>query len=418
MPITPTVLTAGKSTVNTSSFVTSTYTPVANALITLTMMSGTTHLPVVAANGATWESVAMATRGIRTVRLFSAYSTAPVSGAATVLFTGATNETFPFNYAWCITQWTSAAVVVQATGANIAATALSIGLASFSNTSNVALGAFLANNRTPVTTGGGFISLAKSTIDDPTSTSDYSFITEYSVNSTAVSARTTVTTNAVNVMLGVAAELGPAAAPTQELSGSLSVPVTATGDVQTQHNLGGTASVVTTGTGTIKTAGQFLSGSISVPTTMTQNIGLEHKLQAAQLVASVVAQGDLRQVAEDVFTRTSVDFTFSGDINTRIGNRMRHRKLVNQSSPRFSKELTVTTQSTSIDLKPLANAMYSVLIPTATNSVPYRIASDTDAGVLLSGRSPSLISLTPGTTAMHLFTSVSSASIPMRVKVL
>lgn len=420
MAITPVVLTTGTNT-NSSVFVTATYSPSpTRPMMGVVYLRGTTIAPTWEGNGATWVLVQTSTKASNRMSVFRTFTSAPISGASTINVPGAASTVAG---TWHVIELTSGArsgtdgsgLIVQSVSSASTGSTKTLHLAPFAATNNLALG-FFGVTDTGLTTAGGFAQVARTQFQHTTLLFTVAVLTESRVNDTSIEA---VSNNAQ--WMGIGVEIAEQTGVVQELSGSLSVPVTATGDVQTQHNLGGTASVATTASGTIQLAGHFLSGTATVPITVSQNIVLEHLLQASASAAMQVL-GDVSLQRENTFTRTAIDVDFKGQLHIKHRNRQRLRNFVNPSSPRFTQNLTVSTASTSINLLPLQNAAFAILIPASTNTHPYRLAPTTDAantngGLLLSGRTPSLVALAPDSTAMHVFTSATTA-VPLRVRIL
>lgn len=88
MAVTPTHLTTGSSTTNTTSYTTASITPTANQLVLIAVMptvtSGTTPTMTVSGTGLTWVQENTSTPGFRTMVVFRAMGASPTAGALTI----------------------------------------------------------------------------------------------------------------------------------------------------------------------------------------------------------------------------------------------------------------------------------------------------------------------------------------------
>jgi hypothetical protein len=160
--ITHTLLTSGNEVLNQNTYTTASIAPAANTLVTIAVMShraSATISPTVTGGGmASWDLVASVdfdTLALphRRLSIYRAMSATPGSGPITFKFTSQVS-----NLEWIVSQWSGvepngvndngASAVVQ-TGSNRAnaVNGLSVALAPFGSTTNVALGAFGVNSQ-------------------------------------------------------------------------------------------------------------------------------------------------------------------------------------------------------------------------------------------------------------------------------
>ncbi|HEX2638324.1 MAG TPA: metallophosphoesterase [Gemmatimonadales bacterium] len=163
--ITHTLLTSGVVLTNQNTTTTASISPAPNTLVTITLLSHrstATISPIVTGGGmASWDivsSVDFDTLALphRRLTIYRAMSAAPGSGPITFKFTNQVS-----NLEWIVSQWdgvetsgvNGAGAVVQ-TGSNRAnsVNGLSIALAPFGSTANVALGAFGVNSQVSIIT--------------------------------------------------------------------------------------------------------------------------------------------------------------------------------------------------------------------------------------------------------------------------
>ncbi|HKC46280.1 MAG TPA: Ig-like domain-containing protein, partial [Gemmatimonadales bacterium] len=173
--ITHILLTSGNNAANAKIYTTASISPAPNALITvavLTRRSGGVLTPTVTGGGmAAWDLVASVdfdTQGSPTKRvlIFRALSGSPGTGPITIKFAGSVS-----NCQWIVSQWDgvetsgtngSGAIVQSATARSDAATSLSVSLAAFASTKDVASGVVAAAKNGPfVTPGAGFTEIAE-----------------------------------------------------------------------------------------------------------------------------------------------------------------------------------------------------------------------------------------------------------------
>lgn len=170
MAITSTTLTGGISTVDSTSVVTSTFTPSSNALVLAALLTrqntSTIPVPSISANGCTWVLLKSTVRGpsiggaASRLSLFRTMSGAPVSGAATWTVAGTTQQ---LRWLWVFqsydgvtlsTEGSDAVVQVQST-ASTGSSALSVSLNPLGATGNAVMGVFGAATTLALTTGAG-----------------------------------------------------------------------------------------------------------------------------------------------------------------------------------------------------------------------------------------------------------------------
>jgi hypothetical protein len=170
--ISQTLLTSGNDVTNLNTYTTASVSPAANTLVTIAVLShraSATISPTVTGGGmASWDLVASVdfdTLALphRRLSIYRAMSAAPGSGPITFKFTSQVS-----NLEWIVSQWSGvdpngandngASAIVQ-TGSNRAnsVNGLSVALAPFASTTNVALGAFGVNSQVlTITPATGF----------------------------------------------------------------------------------------------------------------------------------------------------------------------------------------------------------------------------------------------------------------------
>lgn len=193
MPITPTTLNSGVSTIDSSVFISGAYTPTSNSLLLAAFSNlaadGTNTgagVTGVEGNGATWVQVRTQVSGGQRINLFRAMPSTPALGATTFRFTNAQSH-----MAWAIAEFAGvstastdgAGAVAQATAVlSSASTSLTAPLAPFAGTSNVAFGVFSMESTLAITTGAGFTALSSA----EAAAEPLTIKTQYAVNTTAV----------------------------------------------------------------------------------------------------------------------------------------------------------------------------------------------------------------------------------------
>jgi hypothetical protein len=182
--ITHTLLTSGNEVTNLNSYTTASIAPAANTLVTIAVLSHrstATISPTVTGGGmATWDLVASVdfdTLALphRRLSIYRAMSVTPGSGPITFKFTSQVS-----NLEWIVSQWSGvepngandngASAIVQ-TGSNRAnaVNGLSVDLAPFGSTTNVALGAFGVNSQVPpITPVAGFTEIDEQAANEST----------------------------------------------------------------------------------------------------------------------------------------------------------------------------------------------------------------------------------------------------------
>jgi adhesin/invasin len=174
--ITSTLLTVGNNTANQKVYTTAPIFPAANTLVTVAVLShrssGAVASPTLSGGGmTTWTEVGSitfdtGTEPLRRLTLFRAMSAAPGSGPLTISF----NSTVSHSQ-WIVSQWAgvdlsgvngAGAIVQVGSIRDDAVTGLTVPLAAFGNTNNVAYGAFGVNrNVAVITPGAGFTEIAE-----------------------------------------------------------------------------------------------------------------------------------------------------------------------------------------------------------------------------------------------------------------
>lgn len=161
--ITQTLLTVGNNTVNQKIYTTASISPAPNALITVAVLGHNSTAappsPTVTGGGMTsWTVVASVTFDAgatphKRLTVYQALAASPTSGPLTITWTSSVS-----NCQWIVTQWAGATGIAQS-GATQgdAVTGLSVNLAAFGNSSDVAYGVFgLAKAAPALTAGTGF----------------------------------------------------------------------------------------------------------------------------------------------------------------------------------------------------------------------------------------------------------------------
>ncbi|HET9707042.1 MAG TPA: hypothetical protein VFP39_01930 [Gemmatimonadales bacterium] len=161
--ITQTLLSVGNNTVNQKIYTTASIAPAANALITVAVLGHNSTAappsPAVTGGGMTsWTVVASVVfDGVATphkrLTVYQAQSAAPGSGPVTITWTSSVS-----NCQWIVMQWNGATGIVQSGSTQAdAATRLTVNLAAFGNSNDVAYGVFGVAKAAPaVTPGSGF----------------------------------------------------------------------------------------------------------------------------------------------------------------------------------------------------------------------------------------------------------------------
>ena len=161
--VTQTLLTVGNNTVNQKIYTTASIAPAANTLITVAVLGHNSTAappsPTVTGGGMTsWTVVSSVTfDGVATphkrLTVYQALNAAPGSGPLTITWTSSVS-----NCQWIVTQWSGATGVAQnGTAQADAATGLTVNLAVFANSNDVAYGVFGVAKAAPaVTPGSGF----------------------------------------------------------------------------------------------------------------------------------------------------------------------------------------------------------------------------------------------------------------------
>ncbi|HEX2638325.1 MAG TPA: metallophosphoesterase [Gemmatimonadales bacterium] len=182
--ITHTLLTSGNEVTNLNTYTTSSIAPAANTLVTIAVLSHratATISPTVTGGGmASWDLVASVdfdTLALphRRLSIYRAMSATPGSGPITFKFTNQVS-----NLEWIVSQWSGvepngandngASAIVQ-TGSNRAnaVNGLSVDLAPFGSTTNVALGAFGVNSQaSSITPVSGFAEIDEQAANEST----------------------------------------------------------------------------------------------------------------------------------------------------------------------------------------------------------------------------------------------------------
>ena len=160
--ITQTLLTVDNNTVNQKIYTTASIAPAANALITVAVLghnsTAAPPAPSVTGGGMTWTVVSSVVfDGVATphkrLTVYQAQSATPTSGPLTITWTSSVS-----NCQWIVMQWAGATGILQSGSTQgDAATGLTVNLAAFGNSNDVAYGVFgLAKAAPAVTAGSGF----------------------------------------------------------------------------------------------------------------------------------------------------------------------------------------------------------------------------------------------------------------------
>ncbi|HKE91712.1 MAG TPA: hypothetical protein VKB45_15365, partial [Gemmatimonadales bacterium] len=162
--ITQTLLTVGNNTVNQKIYTTASIAPAANALITVAVLghNSTAALPspTVTGGGMTWTVVSSVVfDGVATphkrLTVYQAQSATPTSGPLTITWTSSVS-----NCQWIVMQWAGATGIVQSGSVQgDAVTGLTVNLAAFANSSDVAYGVFGVAKAAPAVTAGSAFTL-------------------------------------------------------------------------------------------------------------------------------------------------------------------------------------------------------------------------------------------------------------------
>jgi Big-like domain-containing protein/invasin-like protein/calcineurin-like phosphoesterase family protein len=200
--ISQTLLTSGNNTTNQTTYTTASITPAPNTLITIAVLSQQSTAvaadPTVTGGGiASWDvvnSVVFDTKATphQRVTVYRAMSPAPGSGPITIKFSVNVSHA-----EWIVSQWSgvattgtngAGAIVQSASAAADAASGLTVSLAPFSSSNNVAYGLFgVVKSTVAVTPGSGFTEIDEQpSAEGSTSASDLE--AEWAVNINNVSA--------------------------------------------------------------------------------------------------------------------------------------------------------------------------------------------------------------------------------------
>jgi hypothetical protein len=197
--ITHTLLTAGTSPTNQSTYTTASISPAPDALITVAVMGhrsgGALPSPTITGGGmTTWNEVATVTfdpvsGGLKRVSVYRAMSATPGSGPITIQFTRSVS-----NAQWIVSQWegveTSGVNGADAIGqigsdAGDGVNGLAITLGAFGSSNNVAYGVFgVRSSSVAVTPGAGFMEIS----EQPSGETPAALQAEYAVNSPTIDA--------------------------------------------------------------------------------------------------------------------------------------------------------------------------------------------------------------------------------------
>ncbi len=276
-PINQTLLTSGHDVNNVKVYTTGSIAPAPNALVTVAVLthqsSAAAPSPTLTGGGmAAWDVVTtIAYNGatpLDRVTLYRAMSAAPGSGPITI-----TSSVTVSNCQWIVSQWGgvetsgangAGAIVQTGSTSGTAVNGLTVPLASFASTSNVAYGAFgVASATAVVTAGSGFTTIdqqpsGESTIGD--------LFAEWAVNLSAINATwTSKSAGALGVEIkaagaggggGVSASQSTVtASPTSIAAGSGTSTITVTAKDASGNPVSG-ATVVLSATGTGNTVTQ------------------------------------------------------------------------------------------------------------------------------------------------------------------
>lgn len=168
-----------------------------------------------------------------------------------------------------------------------------------------------------------------------------------------------------------------------------------------------------------------LVASLSTSMSMSASLSVVKGIGALLGVAVSVLAG-LTDIPSTVttFQRTARSSQFQGQIDANFYPSSKppmkaNLQLTNSSSPEFREDLNVTTTPYHIDLAPVANTRFVCLLPTATNTSPYRISPDTtEDGIQVSSNQPSLLAVPENTTGVWVRTTVAGSTIPVRMMLL
>ena len=164
------------STVDANSFATASVAPPADHLILMTVAN--THgtaatLPTVTGASMTWDQVDTVTNaaGLNRVTLFRAMAASPGSGVLTIDFGGVTQTACSWNVTWVAGAQTGAnganAIVQSVDNTAASATSLTVTLAAFGSSNNVAYGAIMHAANELSTTGSGLNFVGERTLGTP-----------------------------------------------------------------------------------------------------------------------------------------------------------------------------------------------------------------------------------------------------------
>lgn len=155
-------LTSGSSS-STSAFTTSSISPVANALILVTLLaegSGLGSTPTISGNGITWTQVNQQNIPVQNYfTMWRGSALSPNSGVITFTPNGASSA----NWLWIVDQFTGVNTtnsngIVQSNGtsSNTTDISLSVSLSAFSNNANATYGVMGLGNTNTITSGSNF----------------------------------------------------------------------------------------------------------------------------------------------------------------------------------------------------------------------------------------------------------------------
>jgi protocatechuate 3,4-dioxygenase beta subunit len=198
--ISHTLLTSGHDVINQRVYTTASIAPAPNALVTVAVMthqsSAAAPNPTLSGGGmASWDVVATVTfdgaTPLKRVTIFRAMSAAPGTGPITI-----TSSVTVSNCQWIVSQWTgvetagtngSGAVVQSGTASGSGVNQLTVTLAPFASTANVAYGVFGVNSNVVPTVipGTGFTTIDEQPSGEGTLADLFA---EWAVNRTAVTA--------------------------------------------------------------------------------------------------------------------------------------------------------------------------------------------------------------------------------------
>lgn len=373
----PAVLVEGGSSVDSTKFVTSTHTPTANRTLFFGIghrvgSSNLNSLPSVEGNGCTWvlhSTISRQTGAAEAIHLtvYRAQPSAPVTGNTTIFFTESSVKVATLLYSLIevtgagTSSTDGAGAVVQATANSTQSTRITVSLAPFAATSNVALGFTLGKDATPYSTGAGYTVLSSRGLAGG---ENLGLLVEHTTNSTAV-----VSSHAgSNNVVAVALEIREQGAISSSANFTLNVDMAGSATFAGLHAL------------------------------FEMVLGMEYQVLRGLKTGEGITSGVLRLEAGDLFSIAS--------------------KLYNSTSPNVAFYQTVDTVRTEIPLTRYRNTRYMVLVPASTNTVPLRLAGNVSGtpGFALSSRGFSVFTLPENSTGNPaIYTTSSGSTAQVRV---